>query len=35
MRKETTVIVATHDEEVFDVADVIYTIKDGESRLRN
>ena len=32
-KEKTAVIVATHDEKIVDVADVIYTIQDGRLRL--
>ena len=33
-KEKTAVIVATHDEKIVRLADVIYTIQDGELRLR-
>ena len=32
-RRKTTVIVATHDQKIVEVADVIYTIEDGKLEL--
>lgn len=34
-KEKTTVIVATHDEKVVDVADAIYSIQDGNLRLES
>jgi len=34
-KRETTVIVATHDEKIVEVADTLYTIRDGKLRLEN
>ncbi|MCW3993136.1 MAG: ATP-binding cassette domain-containing protein, partial [Candidatus Bathyarchaeota archaeon] len=31
--RKTTMIVATHDEKIVEVADTIYTIQDGKLRL--
>ncbi|MGB9676794.1 MAG: ABC transporter ATP-binding protein [Candidatus Bathyarchaeales archaeon] len=33
-REKTTVVVATHDEKIVDVADVIYAMEDGRLRLK-
>lgn len=33
-REKTTVIVATHDEKIVDVADAIYAMEDGRLRLK-
>jgi putative ABC transport system ATP-binding protein len=32
-KEKTTVIVATHDEKIVEVADVIYAIEDGRLRV--
>lgn len=34
-KRETTVIVATHDEKIVEAADTLYAIRDGELRLEN
>jgi len=34
-KERTTVIVATHDEKIVDMADTIYTIQDGKVRLES
>ena len=34
-KRETTVIVATHDEKIVEASDTLYAIRDGELRLEN
>jgi putative ABC transport system ATP-binding protein len=34
-KEKATVVVATHDEKVVDVADAIYSIQDGNLRLES
>lgn len=34
-KRETTVIVATHDEKIVEAADALYTIRDGKLRLES
>ncbi|MGC9346471.1 MAG: hypothetical protein ACP5ER_06765 [Candidatus Bathyarchaeales archaeon] len=34
-KEKATVIVATHDEKIVEVADTIYTIQDGKMRLES
>jgi len=34
-KRKTTVIVATHDEKIVEVADTLYTIRDGKLKLEN
>jgi putative ABC transport system ATP-binding protein len=33
-REKTTVVVATHDEKIVDAADLVYTMQDGELKLK-
>lgn len=34
-KEEKTVVVATHDEKIVDIADVVYTIQNGKLKLRS
>jgi len=34
-KRQTTIVVATHDEKVVEVADTLYTISDGKLKLEN